>query len=1260
MPQRLAPSGVLPLANGGTGSTSAASARFALALKGAALLDVGTVSGTVMDGADSRVTGAQAASAKGVANGYASLDGTGKVPPTQLPTDTSRLARAGDTMTGELVLGASGSGARFTNGTYGLAHFTDGSAYYILLTASGSPLSTSYTSARPLTINFSTGAVAMATGVSVTGGLSADTLNLTNDLSIANGGTGSSTAAGALAALGAQPALGYTPVQQGTGVGQGTNTIKLGWSGSKLKATVDATDLGNLASETWVSGLYALSNNTVLTGTTTLGSQTVTGTTTGSIIGSNIIFNAGWKYVADGYGYFIRADNPGVSFNVAGSGTAGQTASFVPAWSASPTGVLTVGNIVVQSGTITGLTTPLPIASGGTGGATAAAARAALGLATVAATGLYADLLNPPSIPAPSSTVPLQDGTGTAGTSAAYAREGHVHPTDATRAPLANPSFTGNAFNFGLGHTASTTAFEAGSLTTANLLYWDLHTSGNNIDYDVRLSFSGGTTTAGQGSFGITAASFTWNGAAVLSAATPVTIAQGGTGATTAAAALSALGAAPLASPTLTNPTLTGVVTLGGAGLGPINFGLSGQYVGWNVAFNSGFKYVANDNAFWWRNDGASGVSFHAAPAGSAGATIPDTVAMIVSTAGVVSFPINPLGVGSGGTGANSAAGARTALGAAASSTPAIAGAPVITVGADLVGERFVSGNFGVVDYYDGANYYALVTNSGQQLSTNYSGLRPFHFSLTTGLVGMDNGVVVQNGLTTDTLTVTGPFNVTTQGATTARSLASHLADIPSVQDWAAVGNGTNDDTALIQAALNAVANGSRIRIPPLTYRITDTVTIGNGSSSAPSSKWGIVLAGPSPAPFPSGFFAGFPNTGTAKFVWAGASGGTMIKVAGPLNGWGLENIYLDGAGVAGVGLDVLSASNGVSNGLSFTGFTNAAIREDVLTSYTGFGLANSMHNAYDNIAIQLPNVNGAKGIVQLGRPTASPVGANSCFGRFTNITFNAPTSTPATAQAAGVQNNNATFGFYLQWTDTNYYENIHYIGGNQFSAAVLLDYTLTTTSGQTTTTWNNLPSSCTFICLDVSGNGAGVNVGPAGSTGTANAVMDVSRQFVNNGVPGNGARPNYVKGVGEINLGSQPMVKLASGAQRKSTTIANLRPDLPQVVDTLLLDGQTQPISNSALFTPYELGMYRTSFYLRITAGGAQGNITARITVDEGFGSPVNLDLNPSVNATIGATFGTIVYRAKPDSPVNYSVVFNNTTTAPTYSLNMTTERIG
>lgn len=46
-----------------------------------------------------------------------------------------------------------------------------------------------------------------------------------------------------------QDNIGFTPVQQGTGAGQLPNTVKLGWSGTRLKAEVDADDLGNLVTD---------------------------------------------------------------------------------------------------------------------------------------------------------------------------------------------------------------------------------------------------------------------------------------------------------------------------------------------------------------------------------------------------------------------------------------------------------------------------------------------------------------------------------------------------------------------------------------------------------------------------------------------------------------------------------------------------------------------------------------------------------------------------------------------------------------------------------------------------------------------------------------------------------------------------------------------------------------------------------------------------------------------------------------------------
>lgn len=46
-------------------------------------------------------------------------------------------------------------------------------------------------------------------------------------------------------------------------------------------------------------------------------------------------------------------------------------------------------------------------------------------------------------IPAAGTLAPLMDGAVAVGTSSAFAREDHGHPTDSSRAPLASPAFTG-------------------------------------------------------------------------------------------------------------------------------------------------------------------------------------------------------------------------------------------------------------------------------------------------------------------------------------------------------------------------------------------------------------------------------------------------------------------------------------------------------------------------------------------------------------------------------------------------------------------------------------------------------------------------------------------------------------------------------------------------------------------------------------------------------------------------------------------------
>lgn len=440
-----------------------------------------------------------------------------------------------------------------------------------------------------------------------------------------------------------------------------------------------------------------------------------------------------------------------------------------------------------------------------------------------------------------------------------------------------------------------------------------------------------------------------------------------------------------------------------------------------------------------------------------------------------------------------------------------------------------------------------------------------------------------------------------TSGSITPRTLAARFGERANVKDFGAKGDGIADDTVAINAAIGSLASG-HVQFPPGTYKITSTLIVGNGSTTQASTRWGIKLVGTGAPPLPAEMFAGFPSSGGTKLLWAGGAA-NMISIAGPLNGWGISDMYLDGAGTAIYGVLVTSASFGACQNLTFTNFTSSAIMETTLSTYVGFALANSMHNSWTNIAIAVPAVAGAKAIALTGQPTATPTPTNACYCNYTNITIYLPTTL-------------GTFGIYLQWTDSNLFTGVHLFGGSAAAKSVMFDYTLL----------SNLPSSCGFVSADLSGNGT-------------------NTQFALSGTPNAGARPNWIKGVGEINLAAQPHV-------------ANLLPDLPVLVQKVDATGLTAPIANTILHTPYETGLFRASFYVRVSSNGAAGTLTPRITVSDGVG-PINLDL-PAFTAVGGFGTGTVVFRAVAAVPLNYSIVFTGTTTAPTYNLALTLERIG
>jgi hypothetical protein len=103
------------------------------------------------------------------------------------------------------------------------------------------------------------------------------------------------------------------------------------------------------------------------------------------------------------------------------------------------------------------------------------------------------------------------------------------------------------------------------------------------------------------------------------------------------------------------------------------------------------------------------------------------------------------------------------------------------------------------------------------------------------GFDGQGNPIAVDYGLTQAPTT----FTATGVGATT-RQVTDKIADIISVKDFGAVGDGVTDDTSAIRQALSA---HHCVYIPGGTYRVTDTISVGFGQKIIGAGQSSIVKA---------------------------------------------------------------------------------------------------------------------------------------------------------------------------------------------------------------------------------------------------------------------------------------------------------------------------------------------------------------------------------------------------------------------------------
>jgi hypothetical protein len=431
----------------------------------------------------------------------------------------------------------------------------------------------------------------------------------------------------------------------------------------------------------------------------------------------------------------------------------------------------------------------------------------------------------------------------------------------------------------------------------------------------------------------------------------------------------------------------------------------------------------------------------------------------------------------------------------------------------------------------------------------------------------------------------------------TAMAIVDRSNQVITVEQFGAVGDGVTDDTAAIQAAINALPlTGGEVLFEAKSYLISASITLGNGTIAAASTRNSVVLRGASTT---------FSNIqpratgGGTQIIWKPSAGaGKMIFVQGAMQGWGVKNMYLNGNSVAQAGIFNLAGCFGDVENVSIENCGDAISFACPATGVSNNAMSNRVHNLF----IILPAIPNAVGISLDGAFN----NGNSTFNDFENVVI---FLNPA------VQ----CFGIYLKLCDTNSFRNVLITNGGASAVSIAFDYT--TASAQ------NFPSGNSFFSIDPAGIAVGQTV-----------------FYENFGTPAVSARPNYIYGLGQANGAANP-------------NLVNFTASLPTREWFFSVTTQHSAIGAFAIMTPNVGGMFRINSVLLMTGSGTGGTIAPAFGA---IGNSIVQSIQQgSVNATGGSTNESFIIWQDGAQPINGQVNFSGVTGTPTYNWYVAIERL-